>query len=90
MTAPARINNSQQQLHSSEHIDKKIMPEPQPGGYPAQGAPRLENTGNWSREVRVSGCSRCPIRPVCGGCLAVSHSFGLNVFEERDPFCFMP
>ena len=35
-------------------------------------------------------CSGCAIRPVCGGCLAVSHSFGLNVFEERDPFCFMP
>ena len=35
-----------------------------------------------------AACSRCTIRPVCGGCLAVSHSFGLNVFEERDPFCF--
>lgn len=23
----------------------------------------------------------------CG--LAVSHSFGLRIFEERDPFCFM-
>jgi selenobiotic family peptide radical SAM maturase len=37
-----------------------------------------------------AACSRCAIRPVCGGCLAVSHSFGLNVFEERDPFCFIP
>ncbi len=34
-------------------------------------------------------CQSCPIRPVCGGCLAIAHSFGLNVFEERDPFCFM-
>lgn len=34
-------------------------------------------------------CTSCPIRPVCGGCLAVAHSFGLNVFEERDPYCFM-
>jgi selenobiotic family peptide radical SAM maturase len=34
-------------------------------------------------------CRSCSIRPVCGGCLAVSHSFGLDVFEERDPFCFM-
>ncbi|MBI4767302.1 MAG: selenobiotic family peptide radical SAM maturase [Deltaproteobacteria bacterium] len=33
-------------------------------------------------------CSSCPIRPVCGGCLAVSFSLGLNIFEERDPFCF--
>jgi selenobiotic family peptide radical SAM maturase len=37
-----------------------------------------------------AACSRCTIRPVCGGCLAVSHGFGLNVLEERDPFCFMP
>ncbi len=35
------------------------------------------------------GCRECRIRPVCGGCLAVSYSHGLNVFEERDPFCFM-
>ena len=34
-------------------------------------------------------CNRCTIRPVCGGCLAVSHSFGFDVLEERDPFCFM-
>jgi selenobiotic family peptide radical SAM maturase len=39
-----------------------------------------------------SGCSECrgcAIRPVCGGCMAMAHSFGLNVFEEKDPFCFM-
>jgi selenobiotic family peptide radical SAM maturase len=36
-----------------------------------------------------SACSQCTIRSVCGGCLAVSHSFGLDVFEQRDPFCFM-
>ena len=35
------------------------------------------------------GCSTCPIRPVCGGCLAIADSFGLNIFEERDPYCFM-
>lgn len=34
-------------------------------------------------------CRDCPIRPVCGGCLSISHSFGLDVFEDRDPFCFM-
>ncbi|GAB4389085.1 MAG: thio(seleno)oxazole modification radical SAM maturase SbtM [Thermodesulfovibrionales bacterium] len=34
-------------------------------------------------------CRRCPIRPVCGGCLSVIHSFGLDVGEDRDPFCFM-
>jgi radical SAM protein with 4Fe4S-binding SPASM domain len=34
-------------------------------------------------------CRSCPLRPVCGGCLAVAHSHGLDIFEERDPFCFM-
>jgi len=34
-------------------------------------------------------CRSCAIRPVCGGCLAIAHSFGLNVLEERDPYCFM-
>jgi selenobiotic family peptide radical SAM maturase len=34
-------------------------------------------------------CAPCPIRPVCGGCLAIAHSLGLNIFEERDPYCFM-
>ncbi|MDY6954289.1 MAG: thio(seleno)oxazole modification radical SAM maturase SbtM [Thermodesulfobacteriota bacterium] len=35
------------------------------------------------------GCQSCPIRPVCGGCLAIAHSFGHDIFEERDPYCFM-
>jgi selenobiotic family peptide radical SAM maturase len=35
------------------------------------------------------GCRGCVIRPVCGGCMAMAHSFGLDVFRERDPFCFM-
>ncbi|MHC1727393.1 MAG: SPASM domain-containing protein [Syntrophobacteraceae bacterium] len=34
-------------------------------------------------------CRGCVIRPVCGGCLASSFSFGLDVFNDRDPFCFM-
>ena len=34
-------------------------------------------------------CRACPIRPVCGGCLAVVHGHGLDVFEDRDPYCFI-
>lgn len=34
-------------------------------------------------------CRKCAIRPVCGGCLSMAHSYGLDVFEERDPFCFI-
>ena len=35
-------------------------------------------------------CRACPIRPACGGCPAAVHSHGLNVFEDRDPYCFFP
>jgi selenobiotic family peptide radical SAM maturase len=34
-------------------------------------------------------CRSCAIKPVCGGCLAIAHSFGLDVFEDRDPYCFI-
>jgi selenobiotic family peptide radical SAM maturase len=34
-------------------------------------------------------CRRCPIRKRCGGCLAVAHGHGLDVFRQRDPHCFM-
>lgn len=39
-----------------------------------------------------SGCAECLpclLRPVCGGCLACVYSHGLNVFEQKDPFCFI-
>jgi len=37
----------------------------------------------------AAACSTCAIRPVCGGCLAVAHSNGRNVFAQKDPYCFM-
>jgi len=39
--------------------------------------------------ARPAGCKGCEISPVCGGCLAIAHSFGLDMFEQKDPFCFM-
>ena len=33
-------------------------------------------------------CKKCPIRPGCGGCLAMSYSHGLDIFKEKDPYCF--
>ena len=36
-----------------------------------------------------SACRDCAIRPVCGGCLAVAHGFGLDPLRERDPLCFI-
>lgn len=35
-------------------------------------------------------CRSCPIHLICRGCLAVAFSHGLDVFEQRDPYCFMP
>lgn len=35
-----------------------------------------------------SACAACDIRPVCGGCLAVTHGFGRDIFTEIDPYCF--
>ncbi len=37
----------------------------------------------------TEACRFCPIRPVCGGCLAVMYGQGLDIFEARDPHCFM-
>ena len=34
-------------------------------------------------------CRACAIRPVCGGCLAVAHSHGLDIFRQKDPYCFL-
>jgi selenobiotic family peptide radical SAM maturase len=34
-------------------------------------------------------CMDCSIRPVCGGCLAVIYSNELDVFSDRDPYCFL-
>lgn len=39
-----------------------------------------------------SGCAECRLcllRPVCGGCLASAYSFGIDVFEKKDPYCFL-
>jgi len=33
-------------------------------------------------------CGRCRLRQVCGGCMAVVHGQGGEVFVDRDPQCF--
>jgi selenobiotic family peptide radical SAM maturase len=35
-----------------------------------------------------AACNGCPVRVACGGCLAVAKSSGLDIFTEKDPFCF--
>jgi selenobiotic family peptide radical SAM maturase len=36
-----------------------------------------------------AACNGCPVRVACGGCLAVAKSSGLDIFTEKDPFCFI-
>jgi len=33
-------------------------------------------------------CRACDLNLVCRGCLAIAYSLGLDIFEEKDPFCF--
>jgi len=34
-------------------------------------------------------CRDCSLAVVCRGCLAITYSCGLDVFKDRDPFCFV-
>ena len=47
---------------------------------------------NMAQQYRCGprACRSCPIHLICRGCLAVAFSHGLDVFEQRDPYCFMP
>jgi selenobiotic family peptide radical SAM maturase len=44
-----------------------------------------------ARQYRLgsAACRSCALHPVCGGCLASAHSHQLNIFRDKDPFCFM-
>ncbi|MDD5757517.1 MAG: thio(seleno)oxazole modification radical SAM maturase SbtM [Desulfobulbaceae bacterium] len=35
-----------------------------------------------------AACSDCHLRPLCGGCLAVTHGMGLDPLLARDPYCW--
>jgi len=35
-----------------------------------------------------TACSGCKLKPVCGGCLAVTASFGQDPLTSKDPYCF--
>lgn len=36
-----------------------------------------------------AACRDCRLRPVCGGCLAVTAAMGADPFTARDPYCFL-
>ena len=37
----------------------------------------------------AESCRDCEIRPVCGGCPAVTYGFDLDIFADKDPYCFL-
>ncbi|MBI5632502.1 MAG: selenobiotic family peptide radical SAM maturase [Nitrospirae bacterium] len=60
------------------------------GNILKQGFAGVYNSDAASRYRQgCSVCSACSIRPVCGGCLAVSYGHGLDLFSEKDPYCFL-
>ncbi len=36
-----------------------------------------------------TACRDCRLNAVCRGCFAITYSHGLDIFEDRDPFCFL-
>ena len=60
-----------------------------PGSHrPNQPARNLRAKPARRYRAGTSACRECPIRPVCGGCLAVTYGWAWISFE-RDPYCFM-
>lgn len=47
--------------------------------------------GRPARRFRAGAkaCAPCPVRPVCGGCLAVGYGLGHDIFKDSDPYCFL-
>jgi selenobiotic family peptide radical SAM maturase len=48
--------------------------------------------GHRARRYRAGSqaCRDCGLNVVCRGCLAIAYSLGLDIFTDRDPFCFAP
>jgi len=46
---------------------------------------------NAARQYRngSQSCSHCRLNIVCRGCLAITHSYGLDVAKDKDPYCFI-
>jgi len=47
--------------------------------------------GELAKQYRAGSqaCAQCKIRPVCGGCQAVAYGFGLDIFTDKDPYCWI-
>ncbi len=74
--------------HGEVHACRKF-PSPLGSVY-SEGLAAIYDSELAARYRRgCSACDGCAIRHKCGGCMAVAHGAGLDVFEERDPHCFM-
>ena len=65
---------------------------PSPIGHILQSSLTEIYHSDAARAYRRGGdaCQSCDLVPVCRGCLAITHSCGLDPFLDRDPFCFLP
>jgi selenobiotic family peptide radical SAM maturase len=60
------------------------------GNINQQSLAEIYDSGSAGRyRSGTAACRSCSLRPVCGGCLASAHSHSLNIFEDKDPFCFV-
>ena len=46
---------------------------------------------NLAHKYRIGSeaCRDCRLYRVCRGCLAITYSHGLDIFKDKDPFCFV-
>lgn len=59
------------------------------GNVLEQGLVEVYDSDEAARYRRgCESCTPCELKPVCGGCLAVASSMGLDPFAERDRYCF--
>ncbi|MEK6742541.1 MAG: thio(seleno)oxazole modification radical SAM maturase SbtM [Nitrospirota bacterium] len=70
------------------HACRKL-PSPIGNLYHASLADIYDSEKTRRYRLGPSACRGCDIRPACGGCLASTLSHGLNIFENKDPFCFI-
>jgi selenobiotic family peptide radical SAM maturase len=61
------------------------------GNIRKQSISEIYDSGHAKRyRLGPSSCAGCALRVACGGCLASAMSHGLDIFKEKDPFCFLP
>ena len=72
------------EVHACRKFPSLIGNINEAGLFDIYHGPAAQSYRNGARE-----CGSCQLNPVCRGCLAVTHSLGLEVTVDKDPFCFL-